>query len=214
MLNVLLASSRLVWRLGWGRAAVTGWLTHWITPKKETKLMKKWCKMVSGVDQNTNHLTNSQLDYSFLWLNRYFLVNYPLTNRLKPWCVTTDSVMSCRREGVYREEGSADPSGNWDGLCGVEALQRVCLQQSQHQGNVWLRRKLQHMSAEELLFPRQHSCYPLSSTHKDWEPQWWRFCFFAWAEEIWDVTSLCSRHSSPYWPLAYVCLRSLAILLF
>lgn len=56
--------------------------------------------------------------------------------------------LSCRCEGFHWEEGSADPSRNWDGLCGVKVVERICLQQSQHQGDLWLRRKLQHLSVQ------------------------------------------------------------------
>lgn len=107
-------------------------------------------------------------DYKHLWpdgscpsyLNLGFQFSISTSLSLDAWWLFP--AMSCRRESVYREEGPADPSGNWDGLCGVEALQWVCLQQSQHQGYMWLRRKLQHMSVEEPPFPRQHCWEPLS----------------------------------------------------
>lgn len=52
----------------------------------------------------------------------------------------------CRCEGLHREESPAHPAGHRDGLRGVKTVQWVCLQQPQHQGHVWMRRKLQHLS--------------------------------------------------------------------
>lgn len=76
-------------------------------------------------------------------------------------------LLLCRCEGVHREEGSAHPFGNWDGLCGVKAVQWICLQQSQHQGHMWLWRKLQHMSIVEPRSPRSHpSPVPSIKTEK------------------------------------------------
>lgn len=64
---------------------------------------------------------------------------------LSCFCFSSSYVFRC--DGVYWEKGSTDPSGNWDGLCGVKAVQWVCLQQPQHQGHVRLWRKLQHMKS-------------------------------------------------------------------
>lgn len=117
--------------------------------------------------------------------------------------------MSRRRDGVYREEGAADPSGNRDGLCGVEALQRVCLQQSQHQGHVWLRRKLQHVSVEEPPSPRQHCLEPLSCLRAQ---RLKASMLESWLErrrsEMW--TSSHSRRSSPFFSPLTTCIRMFA----
>lgn len=65
-------------------------------------------------------------------------------------CMTDSSPgLSYRCKGVHREEGSADPPGDRDGLCGVKAVHWICLQQSQHQGHMWMRRELQHLSVTD-----------------------------------------------------------------
>ena len=78
--------------------------------------------------------------------------------------VTALCSRSYRRARVHREEGPAHPAGDRDGLCGLQAFYWVCVQQPQHQGDVWLRRELQHLKrATEQI----SKTYPDVSTQRD-----------------------------------------------